>query len=248
MIASDNKNVVSLCRFLDQKELAAGVEYELLEGDSKIVKGCGMSPNFAGVSCLDLNSIVITGSKGGFVGSLSALTSYPSSVRIMHDYNVNLRFRVKKSQMSIKHYSLCPILDSPLDAFQDIIYVENKGSCHWQTCRLRIASDLEVFDDGCEDTDLCDMTDYLVRALYVFAKFVFERLDMNSKVIINGLLTLLAYWTGSFKTLIHENSALIASAYRILYPFVNLPATVSDCAGFALGAIEDELFPFVDVE
>ena len=60
MIDTDNHNVVSLHRFLG--ELAAGVEYELLEGDSKIVKGCGMSPNFQtiGVSCFDLSSITDT--------------------------------------------------------------------------------------------------------------------------------------------------------------------------------------------
>ena len=169
-------------------------------------------------------------------------------MRLIHDYNIDVRFRIKKSQISVKHYSLCPIVDTPLDVFQDIIYGENKGSCHWQPCRLITASDLEAFDDGCEDTDLSDMTDHLVRALYVFATFVVRTLDMNSKVIINGLLTLLAYWTGSFKSLIHENSALIASAYRILHSEVDLPANVSNCAGFALGAIEDELFPSEDVD
>ena len=96
-------------RFLEQKELISGIDYELIENDSKIVKGCGLSPNFqtTGVSCFDLSSII--GSKGRFDEHNSVLTKYSSTVRLIHDYDIDLRFRIKKSRMSIKHYSLCPI-------------------------------------------------------------------------------------------------------------------------------------------
>ena len=45
----------------------------------------------------------------------------------------------------------------------------------------------------------------------------------------------------------NTTNALIASAYRILHSEVNLPATVSNCAGFSLGASDDELFSSDDV-
>ena len=203
-----------------------------------------------GVSCFDPEPIPNAGH--GVVDTRTQLeepcymlSSIPRTVKLAQDYEIMLRFRTgKKKQFNVKHYSIFPVDRMSIDEFDRIIHRGQEDCCKWIPCELKAQSDiLSDVDDGCDDSDLERIKDFGVRALYLFAKFVFPRLNFHDRVIINGLLTLLSTTPQGLDSIFEENMALVLMVYRILSAHADLPPTLTNYAGIVLGKMEDLLFP-----
>jgi hypothetical protein len=233
-------------RFSDQI-VTEGVDYMLTEDGKE--KGYGENPTdfrVIGVSTFDPEPIATTGQ--GIVDSriqldaqYTILVNRPRSLKLAHDYEIELRFCNKnaKIQKTIKHLQ----------------HNNAENSCQWLLCSVKAAgaddpqNDSFNLDDGCDTLDMDNLDDFAVRGLYQFAKFVFPRLSLNEKVIINGFLCFLSKqsWTfDAFLASIPEN--FLWAAYQILFKQLDLPQSVANFAGIALGKIEDFFFEKQDFD
>lgn len=158
-----------------------------------------------------------------------------------------MRFRDKKQKKlkQIKHYSIFPVERVPLDEFKQLLYASVPTSCQWGICNTKVEGLKEstfVFDDGCDPSDLNNLNDFAIRAFYQFAKFVFPRLKMNDKIIINGLLTLLSKQIKRFdEFLVSTPVSFLWTVYQILLKETDLPQSVANFAGITLSKLEDFL-------
>ncbi len=223
----------------------------VLSVDGLNVVGYGENPLnvlVSGVSCFDPEPVPDQGH--GVVDSrtqldepCSVLTKAPKTVKLAQDYELSLRYRKKnaKKQLNVKHYTIYPVDGMSVDEFDRIIHGGGEDCCQWTPCQIK-AEGLAV-DDGCDDSDLDNIHDFGVRALYQFSKCVFTRLNVHDRVIINGVLTLISGSSQDFDSIIAANKAMFALVYRILYPQVDLSPTLTNYAGIVLGKIEDALFP-----
>ena len=81
-----------------------------------------------------------------------------------------------------------------------------------------------------------------VRALYLFAKFVFPKLNEHDRVIIDRLLALLSTTSQQLDDIFEENRDLISEVHRILSPHTDLPPTLTNYAGIVIGKMEDSFY------
>lgn len=163
-----------------------------------------------------------------------------SNIRLGQDYLIRFRNRRHKTR-NIKHFTIFPVENMTLTEFDQIIHKE-EICCLLLPCLKAACEEYSTIDDGCEESDLDKITDFGVRALYLFAKHVFPRLNVHDQIIVNGLLTLIAHnQYQSFDNLLLENCAFFYSIYRILRVQIDLPPTLTNYAGIALGKIEDFL-------
>lgn len=81
-----------------------------------------------------------------------------------------------------------------------------------------------------------------VRALYDFCECVLTRLNDHDRAIINELMVILSETSQDLDSIIRSNKSMFASVYHILFPQVELSATMTNYAGIVLGKIEDILF------
>jgi hypothetical protein len=225
----------------------------ILRDDGHTVAGYGENPDnvlVRGVSCFDPEPIPIrrhdvVDSRTQLDESCSVLMKVPATVKLAQDYEITLRFRETKikKQQNVKHYSIFPVEDMAVGEFDRVIHGGGDDCCLWLPCELKAGADEILLDDGCEDSDLENICDFGVRALYQFGKFVFPRLNLHDRVVINGLLTLLSRSSQNFDSILENNAAMLLSVYNILSPQVDLPPTLTNYAGIVLGKIEDVLFP-----
>jgi hypothetical protein len=90
--------------------------------------------------------------------------------------------------------------------------------------------------------DLRSPETFGVRALYLFAKFVFPKLNEHDRVIIDRLLSLLSTTSQQLDDIFEENKDLISEVHRILSPHTDLPPTLTNYAGIVLGKMEDTFY------
>lgn len=249
------KTNVPVHRFFDTT-LTEGFDYEIDETDGTYVKGYGENPHdvkVLGVSVFDPEPVP-EGGHGGvdsrtqLDAQCTVLLSHPPELKLAQDYITELRFRDKKQkkQKQIKHYSIFPVERVPLHEFRQLLYASVPTSCQWGICNIKDEGQKKstfVFDDGCDLSDLNNLNDFAIRALYQFAKFVFPRLKMNDKIIINGLLTLLSKQIMRFdEFLVSTPLSFLWTVYQILSKETDLPQSVANFAGITLGKLEDFLY------
>lgn len=183
------------------------------------------------------------------------LSSLPSTVIIVHDYDVCLRYSdpKKKKQSNIPHFSICPIADDLYtpDQWQIIIYGSGHDSCQWLPCTLKASGehdcDVDVLDDGCDEDDIIYFTKsahFAVRALCLVCRVLFPNLCIHDKVIVNGLLTeIVRRKPLTLRVVLQElNLQFLRAVLTILRREPCLSSTASNYCGIAINEIEDFLF------
>ena len=226
------------------------------------IEGCGekATGNIAGVSTFGLATDT-RHPKHGVIADCqlphhcSILSTLPSTVIIVHDYDVCLRYSdpKKKRQSNIPHFSICPIADdlySP-DQWQIIIYGSGQDSCQWLPCDLKASGehdcDFDVLDDGCDEDDIIYFTKsvhFAVRALCLVCRMLFPNLCIHDKVIINGLLTkIVRRKPPTLRVVLQElNLQFVRAVLTILRRESCHSSTASNYCGIAINEIEDFLF------
>jgi hypothetical protein len=129
--------------------------------------------------------------------------------------------------------------------------------CDWQLCSLKAKAEpkdlkcnnnsatndeMEIFEltDGSEADDLTGIHCFSIIAMYKTIRYLFSELDMNGKIIGNGVLTRIAVdKPTSMNNLFELNTSLIISIYHIMYLHINVPPSVSNLMGVFLGDISD---------
>lgn len=90
------------------------------------------------------------------------------------------------------------------------------------------------------------INDFGIRALYLFAKHVYPKLNGQDRIIMDDLINLLLATSEGLDIVIEKNKPLFSMVYKILHPHTDLTATMTNYAGIVLGRMEDIIFPEED--
>lgn len=252
-------------RFPMTKLLVAGTDFKL-NTDGK-VQGYGTNPAnelVVGVSSFDPAQIPSEGHgvvhSDQFMEPCSILVSVPDGVKLVQDYQVPLRYRVKKLHKklatTVNHYSIYPVDDMTVAEWQEIIYNtrlhQRHLSCAWQLCTYKAEGELQdiEFSDGSEDEDTDGLRDFGTHALYQLSKFLFPSANLHDKIHLNGMLTMIAtHKEQSFEYFVSHDMPFMRAIYCILSnPKVALPSSLCNFAGIVLAKLEATFGTLTDMD
>ena len=237
-------------RFPLTEVLVAGTDFKLnAEGN---VKGYGINPVnelVVGVSSFvppEGHNVVHSNQ---YSQPCSILISVPNGVKLVRDYQITLRYRLKKLNKKlsvvVNHYSIFPVIDMTVAEWQEIIYAhlhQSQLSCAWQPCMFKAEGEIQdiEFSDGSEDEDTNGLRDFGVHALYQLSKFLFHSANMHDKLHLNGILTMIAtHKEKSFDFFLSRDKPFMRAIFCILNNTkVALPSSLCNFAGILLAKFE----------
>jgi hypothetical protein len=242
-------------RFPLTKALVAGTDFKL--NTDGTVKGYGTNPVnelVVGVSSFDPHPMSPEGHgvvhSDQYLEPCSNLMSVPDGVKLVQDYQVPLRYRLKKLDkklaLTVNHYSIYPVDGMAVAEWQEIIYLtqlhQPQLSCAWLLCMCKAEGELQniEFSDGSEDEDTDELRDFGTHALYQLSKFLFPSSNLHDKIHLNGMLTMIAtHKEQSFDYFLSHDMPFMRAIFCILSNTkVALPSSLCNFAGIVLAKLE----------
>lgn len=244
-------------RFPMDKRLEAGADFKL--NSDETVTGYGPDPVdvlVVGVSCFGPQPIPPEGHpvvhSSQFFEPCSVLSRVPSGVKLVQDYEVPYRYRLKclnrMYKGSMAHFTIYPVNDISVAQWQEIIYITQltnpELSCEWLPCEVKARGEIVNTDfcDGSEDRDTDGLQDFGIHALYQLSKFIFPCMNLHDKIHLNGMLTMIAaHKEQTFDHFVSDNMPFMRAIYCILSNTSNkvrMPSTLCNFAGIVLSKLE----------